>query len=431
MKHTWTVIAVLALLYSCTQLEESQDYPGIFPDYVGVTVPEGIAPLHFSMKDGGRCKVSLTRSGDTTWYSVRSKGIRYKAFPVYTSHDAIDPYIAYRLIEPGYESWHDLSICQRELGSFREKILVSNQVNNRGCINCHCFPGGDPSRMLFHARGKGGGTVIIDDGSVRLLNIASVGPGKQGTYPAWHPDGRYVAFSSNTTQQSFASDGRQPIEVYDTASDMIVLDLQTDSVITAPCLMGESELETFPCWSEDGRTLFYCSAEKTGTNPRHLHYRLMAIDFENGAFVGEPRMVWEDLESSASFPRVRNGKLLFTRSAYGTFPIWHSEADLWMMDLSDGSLRAVDELNSPDTESYHSWSTNGSWVVFSSRRDDGRYTRLYIAHYDKAAGTFDKPFMLPQRKASHNSLRLKSYNIPEFVCGPVQDRQKEISKLFD
>lgn len=38
------------------------------------------------------------------------------------------------------------------------------------------------------------------------------------------------------------------------------------------------------------------------------------------------------------------------------------------------------EVNSSDAESYHSWSSNSRWFVFSSRRDDGLYTRLYIAH---------------------------------------------------
>lgn len=431
MKRALTLLAALALLPACAHMEESQEYPEIFPDYVGVTVPQGIAPLRFSMKDGGNCRVNTVVAGDTTWYKVSAAGVSYKAFPVITSHDGIDPYIAYRLIEPGYESWHTISICQRELASFKESEIVTNAANNQGCINCHNFPGGDPSRMVFHARGKGGGTVIIDGDSVRLLNIATVGPQKQGTYPAWHPGGRYVAFSSNVTKQSFAVDGRQPVEVYDTSSDMIVLDLQTDSVITCPCLCTEDELETFPCWSDDGSVLYFCSARNAGPAPEDLHYRLMSMGFENGEFVGEPQEVWADEASSVSFPRVKDGKLIFTRSSYGTFPIWHSEADLWMLDITDGSLRELTELNSPDTESYHSWSSNGRWVVFSSRRDDGRYTRLYFAHYNPETGMFDKPFMLPQRNASHNSLRLKSYNIPEFVLGPMPGRQKEVSELFD
>ena len=67
--------------------------------------------------------------------------------------------------------------------------------------------------------------------------------------------------------------------------------------------------------------------------------------------------------------------------------------------------------------------------MFSSRRIDGRYTRLYLAHY-AGNGRFDKPFLLPQKDPSHNDLRLESYNVPDFIRSESPVRQKEISKLF-
>ena len=125
-----------------------------------------------------------------------------------------------------------------------------------------------------------------------------------------------------------------------------------------------------------------------------------------------------------------NGKwLLFTGSAYATFPIWHKEADLYLMDLENGTVEPATPLNSEDTESYHSWSSNGRWVLFSSRRLDGRYTRLYIAHFD-GEGHFGKPFLLPQKSFDHNLLRLKSYNVPEFVQGQPARLDKAVSTLF-
>ena len=56
--------------------------------------------------------------------------------------------------------------------------------------------------------------------------------------------------------------------------------------------------------------------------------------------------------------------------------------------------------------------------MFSSRRLDGRYTRLFIAYLDKDGKPY-KPFLLPQKDPRQNTLRLKSYNIPEFVDGKV------------
>ena len=82
-------------------------------------------------------------------------------------------------------------------------------------------------------------------------------------------------------------------------------------------------------------------------------------------------------------------------------------------------------MNSPDVESYHSWSSNGRWIIFSSRRDDGSYTRLYIAYFDRN-GKARKPFRLPQATPDYDDNRMKSYNIPEFMARPVSISKKEL-----
>ena len=429
---------LLASLCACTPsvFTDVPDYPSIFPDYIGVTVPDNIAPLTFRMVDRSRFRMEQRREGDTLWTTVSAwkrgerQGLRYAPFPIYISHDPIDPYIAYRLIEPGYESWRNMGLYQRELDSYAETAIVTNRANNLGCVNCHTFDSRSPERMLFHARGKGGGTVFIDGENVKIQNLATVGPHRQGTYPAWHPDGRYVVFSSNDTRQCFTIRNEQPVEVYDTASDLIVYDTATDSVQII--VETKDRLETFPTWSPEGSTLYWCEAVDPGRIPQtrgQVHYRLMAAPFSDGTLTGEPHEIWGSDSLSVSFPRANGKWMLLTLARFGTFPIWHREADLWLLDLESGAIRAVDELNSDEADSYHSWSSGGAWVVFSSRRIDGRYTRLFLSHFD-GDGHFSKPFLLPQEDPDMNQLRLKSYNIPEFITGPVPDRQAAIAALF-
>jgi hypothetical protein len=84
----------------------------------------------------------------------------------------------------------------------------------------------------------------------------------------------------------------------------------------------------------------------------------------------------------------------------------------------------MSELNSSDAESYHSWSSNGRWIVFSSRRDDGSYTRPYIAYFKE--GTASKPFILPQKNPLFYGEFFKSYNIPEFMTRPVRISRREL-----
>ena len=168
---------------------------------------------------------------------------------------------------------------------------------------------------------------------------------------------------------------------------------------------------------------------------QNLHYSLCKVDFDEatGTF-GELIDTIYNAErdgGSVSFPRLSpDGRyLLYTKAACATFPIWHKEADLKMLRLSDGEELDVKILNSAETESYHSWASNGRWILFSSRRLDGRYTRLFIAWMDEK-GNIHKPFLLPQSTVEHNVLRTKSYNIPEFIKGEVTLPQKQLNALF-
>ena len=131
---------------------------------------------------------------------------------------------------------------------------------------------------------------------------------------------------------------------------------------------------------------------------------------------------------SASFPRVSpDGKhLIYTLSAYGNFSIWHKDADLYMIDLATRENRPLDIINSNSAESYHSWSSNSRWLIFSSRRLDDLYTHPYITYIDED-GKAHKPFILPQRDTDFYDQFMQSYNIPEFITGKVNIRAQKIA----
>lgn len=434
------------------------NYPDIFPDYIGVCIPVNIAPLNFTIENAFYIKASFSHNnqllftieGDnkidiplkrwrhllseftgkqidisvSTWDIAHPEGIQYRPFPIHITSDSIDPYIAYRLIEPGYESWHEMDIRQRALKSFKEEIIISSNMNEKGCVNCHSFCDYSPTDFMFHARTSPGGTIIVKNNQATKVQLSQIGSSKEGTYPHWHPSGKYIIFSTNTTRQSFYSRNPGLIEVYDLDSDLILYDLVHNTVINDPRFISPEAFETFPAWAPDGKRLYYCSApaKQLPKELKELRYSICSVSFdpESGTFGETVDTVYTASHKSASFPRISpdNNYLLYTESDYATFPIWHKEADLKMISLRDSSRIDTDILNSPEVESYHSWSSNGRWVIFSSRRLDGLYTRFFIAHFDKE-GMFGKPFLLPQKDPEENRLRLKSFNIPEFIKGEV------------
>ena len=432
--------------------------PDIYPDYVGVTVPVTIAPLDFTLKGAQALDVQLT-APDGTVVRSREKGAtrfsegqwkrllrksaghsiqvsvcalqdgkwtRYAAFPIYVSPDSIDYGLTYRLLEPGYEIYSKMGIYERELASFKQRALIEN-TRFDDCVNCHAYNHTDPSAMTLHIRGSHGATLMLKEGDITAYETRTDSTLGFCVYPYWHPSGKYIAFSTNSTRQGFHVQPDKLIEVFDLASDLQVYDVERNELITAPQVKQADIWETFPAFSPDGKTLYFTAAanvEIPGELP-NSRYNLMKVSFDpQTGTIGEDVELLIDAAAegkSICFPKPSfDGRyLMYTLCDYGTFSIWHHESDLWLLDLQTGERRPLDEVNSADTDSYHNWSSNSRWFVFSSRRDDGLFTRLYIAHFDEN-GVAGKPFMLPQRDpADYYSELFFSYNVPEFISGPV------------
>ena len=474
MKNRLPCLVLALALAACSapvrDAEPAGRLPDIYPDYKGVTVPVGIAPLDFALPDAERLEVRVTApdgaglvsrgksftrfnirkwkallarsAGDSLRVSVAARfGGTWKSFDsfgIFVSPDPIDYGLTYRLIAPGYEVYSHMGIYERELGSFRERALLENTQFD-GCVNCHAYNRGDPSAFSLHIRGDHGATLLQVDGEMAAYNTKTDSTLGFCVYPYWHPSGKYIAYSTNNTRQGFHVQKDKLIEVFDLASDLQVYDVENNQVITAPQIKREGVWESFPAFSPDGRTLYFTSAaqvEIPGELPQS-QYNLMKVPFdpETGAIGPDVELVIDAvaLGKSICFPKPSfDGRyLMYTLCDYGTFPIWHHESDLWLLDLETGENRPLDEVNSPDTDSYHNWSSNSRWFVFSSRRDDGLHTRPYIAHFDEN-GVAGKPFMLPQRDPEDFYRKLfRSYNVPEFVTGPVPLDRIRAQKLID
>ena len=472
------------LFTACSQqlpsdFTQSDALPKIYPDYVDVTVPVNIAPLTFEMDgqweemavrysfngeeiicrgtqalpdlDNWKSLTAAAQGKDIqveTYASNNGQWTRFKPFNIHVSPDSIDAYISYRLIHPSYVSYEELTINQRCLENYDESVIYDNILcteNSQGqCINCHNYQQYNPERMQFHARQNHGGTVITYDGKTRKINMGNDSILSAGVYPTWHPVLPLIVYSTNLTRQNFHVADHNKVEVYDTTSDLIAYDVMKNEVTNIE--NDPDELEVFPFWAPDGKHVYYCSAHfeypDTITNKdlyllRHsnkVRYNIYRKSFDAATMAFGPRelvFAADTLGQSATLPRISpDGRyLMFTMAPYGVFHIWHRDADLWMIDLSTLEAHPAAELNSQDTESYHSWSSNGRWIVFSSRRDDGNFTRPFIAHIDEN-GKGTKPFELPCADPDYHRQFMKSYNVPEFMRGPVTIRPQDFADVL-
>ena len=445
--------------------------PTIFPDYKEVTIPVNIAPLNFVVQEakgqslqlvieGQQQKINVT--GDDGCFQIPQKAWKklleaeqghdikltvckkvngewksMKPFSISIVPDKVDKYIAYRLVAPGYIFWEKMGIYQRNLENFDQTPIFENKITTYNCVNCHSFPNRNPEKMVFHMRARHAGMVYLDHDKIEKLNTKTDQTITPLVYPYWHPSEKYAAFSTNQTRLAVFTHNVNYMEVYDFESDIELYNFEKHEIFSSPLLSSKKAFETFPTFSPDGKSLYFCSADSVAPMPGSYldtHYSLCRIDFdaETETFGDKVDTLYNARETkmSVSFPRISpDGKyLVFTLHKYGNFSIWQKDADLYMLNLTDNNIYPLKEINTDQSESYHSWSDNNRWMVFSSRRIDGLYTRPFFTYIDEN-GKAHKPFMLPQKNPQqfYDNL-LYSYNIPEFIKDKVTFDRHAIAK---
>ena len=496
--YTLLLAAAMLLLSSCanhpdipSSSKEAGCLPAIFPDYCNVTVPYNIAPLNFMLPAGEyeECLARLTTPdgsqqsyGDgvkmhipedewhamldaakgksikfEVWGKKKDEWLKFSPFEIHIAKEPIDGYVSYRLIEPSYVVWSFMEIAQRNLTTFEESQIFNNEITSNDrrkgqCINCHSYQNYKTDNMLFHVRLSNAGTVIVNDGKVSRVNLKRDYTISSGVYPAWHPTAKLIAFSTNKTRQGFHTQNPNKIEVYDLASDMILYDVETDSVQVVS--NDSTLLEVYPTWSPDGKYLYYCKSvplpeemadQDIRTTYPKIQYNLYRRSFDLATHnFGEEELVYDAAsdDRSVTLPRISpDGRwLLFALGQYGCFHSRHHDADIVCIPLDkyDGTALTwetsspldLSKLNSRDySDSYPSWSSNGHWIMLASRRDDDNYSRVYFAYFNN--GKVGKAFMMPQEDPELHVTLLKSYNRPEFMVEPVRISVNEFSKVFD
>lgn len=481
MNYVWflsisraSFVIVLILLSGCSDKPEgnitaSEQVPLLEPDYSGITIPPNIAPLNFIIKEkatayyvklsshagteieimSGDGKIQIpagkwrkllqTSKGDNIMIEIslkdsEGKWLKHRTIINKVAKDPIDTYVCYRTVYPGYESWSDLSINFRNLENFKSESFIENSVVDHNCVNCHSFNNGKTDDFLFHMRGSMGGSYFFREGQFRKINLKTTEMKNGAVYPRWHPSGKFVAFSSNKTIQRFHAADNKKVEVSDLESSLVLYDVEKNEIMDIDPEGKEKFMDTYPEWSHDGKYLYFCRAVQIGEQYdfKKVQYNLYRVTFEiDKRSFGKPELIFDAIQrnKSVAFPRISadGNFLILTLFDYGCFPIWHKEADLYSINLSDFKAEYLD-LNSDYCESYHSWSSNGKWLIFSSKRGDGLTARPYIS-YMEGSGKSDKPFILPQNDPEFYNGFLKSFNIPEFSTVRIEMNPGEMRRL--
>jgi hypothetical protein len=437
------------------------------PDYNGITIPRNIGPMNFTVldsgtayfvrlsSDAGRPIVLFSRDGriripQKQWSALLSKnpGGRlciavyartadniwhgFKPIQDSISSDRIDPLLMYRTLSVLYNYSRDICIYQRNIETNRETEVLNALNFFPGCTNCHTLWNNSPAKALIHVRTQdfGNSALVIDGNSITKINT------KLG-YSTWHPSGKLAVCSINKVNQCFHSTWKDPRDAFDLTSGLVVYDAVRKKVVTVPQIFQEKALETWPCWSPDGKYLYFSSGPVLWTDFKtvppdgleNVRYSLMRIPYD------EAKDAWGAVETvlsadktglSITEPRISpDGKfLVFCMHRYGPSPYLQQSSDLYLMDMATKAFSRM-PVNSDEAESWHCWSANSRWMVFTSKRINGILARIYFCHIDKT-GAASKPFLMPQADPGFYASFIKSYNVPELSTTPFSVTQSDL-----
>ncbi len=480
------VFAVLAVLItafykhfskpSIEQFDVIEKLPRIYPDYSGTVIPANIAPLNFSITEEGNYYFVRLHSQkgkavevfsrqpkivipQKAWRNLLSKNRgqelyfdifvrngkkqwhRFQPLTNRIASEDIDRFVVYRKIHPLHSTWRQIGIYQRNLENFDERAVLTNDYFHSGCLNCHTFNNNKTDCALYSIRSAvhGTDTLLVYDNKVQKI-------GTKFTYSSWHPSGKLAVFSVNKVRQFFHTHREEVRDVIDLDSLLAYYVVDSQSVKTSSKFSRKDYLETYPAWSPEGDFLYFCSAPIRWSRQDiippaqydKVKYDLLRIDYDiESDQWGELETVVssKDTGLSISMPRISpDGRwLLLCMADYGCFNVYSKSSDLYIVDLADANQSGEFiprrlEVNSDQSESWHCWSSNSRWIVFSSKRDYGVFTRLYLSYIDQQGNTY-KPFVLPQKDPTLYDSCLLAYNTPELVTEPVSFRGEELARI--
>jgi Flp pilus assembly protein TadD len=210
---------------------------------------------------------------------------------------------------------------------------------------------------------------------------------------------------------------------------LVIYDRETKTFSALPGADDPQYVQTNAVWSPDGKEIVFARAKahhverleqqnsalvdekdvpEFTVEKQPFRYDLYRVPFNDGkGGTPEPLQGASGDGMSNYFPKYSpDGKwIVFCKAK--SYMLLRPDSDLYIIPAGGGVARRL-RYNTARMNSWHSWSSNSRWLVFSSKVN-GPYTQLFLTHIDENGN--DSPPVLLERFTSPD----RAANIPEFV----------------
>lgn len=310
------------------------------------------------------------------------------------------------------------------------------------CGNCHSFSGDGKILAMDADYGTDKGAYAITDvasetilGPDQIISWSDFRPDDGqltfGLLSQISPDGRYVLSTVKDRSVFVPREELHYSQFFFPVQGILALyDRQSKSFSALGGADDPDLVQSNPSWSPDGqRVLFTRTTAYPLKNLKNkyapvlrpedvqefisgqavMRYDLYQVDFNQGkGGISKPLPGASENGRSNFFPKYSpDGKwLVFCQADHSM--LLRPDSELYIMPAQGGTARRMNCNMSGSMNSWHSWSPNGRWLVFASKKN-GPYTQLWLTHIDETG--MDSPPVLLEKFTDPD----RAANIPEFV----------------
>jgi tetratricopeptide (TPR) repeat protein len=323
------------------------------------------------------------------------------------------------------------------------------------CGNCHSFSrdGGVLGLDVDYGNDKGAYAVlpvskemVLDDEKILTWSDyrRNDGDATYGLLSQISPDGRYVISTVKDRAVFVATPDIQFSQLFFPVKGILVFhDRETGEFKPLPGADDPAYVQSNPTWSPDGQYVVFARSKAyhkaSAADPRGVllnekdvpefverrepfKFDLYRVPFNDGkGGQAEPIEGASHNGMSNYFAKFSPDGQWIVFCKAKDFMLLMPDSELFIIPAAGGEARRL-RANTPLMNSWHSFSSNGRWLVFSSKAYTP-YTQLFLTHIDEE-GNSTPPVVLERFTAKD-----RAANIPEFV--PIAaDAMAKIQEQF-